>query len=74
METWKACNVELYIKTNVENHITSVYKTIKFSHTHKCRICGHIFDDMNRLNTLMNIVHDTAPSGPPKIGIIVGIL
>ena len=74
IETWKACNVELSSKTKVENHIASVYKTIKFSDTHKCRICSHIFDDMNRLNTHMNIVHDTAPSALPKIGQIVGIL
>ena len=28
---------------------------------------------MNRLNTHTNIVHDTAPSDPPKIGQIVDI-
>ena len=51
IETWKACNVELYRKTKVDNRIASVYKTIKISDTHKCRICSHIFYDMNRLNT-----------------------
>ena len=29
IETWKTCNVELSIKTKVENHIASVNKTIK---------------------------------------------
>ena len=74
IETLKACNVELPSKTKVENQIASVYKTIKLSDTHKCRICSHIFDDINKLNTHMNIVHDTARSAPPKIGQIVGIL
>ena len=74
IETWKACNVELFSKTKVEMRIASVYQTIKMSDTHNCRICSHIFDDMNRLNIHMNIVHDTAPSAPPKIGQIVGIL
>ena len=68
-----ACNVELSSKTKVEMRIASVYKIIKMSDTHKCRIFSHIFHDMNRLNTHMNIVHDIAPSAPQKIGQIVGI-
>ena len=36
--------------------------------------CSHIFDDMNRLNTHMTVVHDTAPSALPKIHQIVSIL
>ena len=74
IESWKACNVELSSKTKVKMCIVSVYKTIKMSDTYKCRICSHIFDDMNRLNTHMNNVHDTAHSATPKIGQIVGIL
>ena len=54
--------------------IASVYETIKMSDTYKCRICSHIFDEMNRLKTHMNKVHDTVPSAPPKIGQIVVIL
>ena len=37
-ETWKACNVELSSKTKVEIHIALVYKIIKLSDAHKCRI------------------------------------
>ena len=44
------------------------------SDTHKCKIFSNIFYEMNRLNTHIKIVHDTAPSAPPKIGQIVGIL
>jgi hypothetical protein len=73
IETWKACNVELSSKIKVKMCIASVYKTIKMSDTYKCRICSHIFDYMNRLNTHMKKVHDTAPSAPPKIGHIVCI-
>ena len=52
IETWKACNVALSSKKKVDNRIVvSVYKTIKISVTHKYRICSHIFDDMNMLNT-----------------------
>ena len=32
-----------------------------------------MFDDMNRMKTHMIIVHDTAPTAPPKIGKIVAI-
>ena len=68
IERWKAFNIELSSKPKVENHIASVYKTIQFCDAHKCRIYSHIFDDMNRLNTHMNVVHDTVPSAPPRIG------
>ena len=74
IETWKTCNVELSRKTKVKMCIASVYKTINMSDTYNCRICSHIFDYMNRLNTHMNKVPDTAPSAPPKIGQIVVIL
>ena len=72
IKTMKACNVELSSKTKIGNHIASVYKTIKFSDTNKCRIYSHIFDEINRLSTHMTtIVQDTVPSAPPKIGRIV---
>ena len=74
IETCKACNVELSSKTKKRITLHLLKKNNIILCTHKFRIFSHIFDAMNRLNTHMTIVQDTAPSALPKIDQIVGIL